>query len=336
MTKSPVRGFTLVEMLVVIAIIGTLIALLIPAVQRARESSRRSGCLNNIRQLALATVQFEERMRRMPGAFDEMAEHSRTSGTAEVFTTWAVLLLPDLERGQIYDGYLAGGIPGAYVESMMCPSEASKSRADASNSYVANAGKAGTVAMQRPENGPFVNRINNPKLAALDGHWRDGREYTLILTESTTARRFYQIGWTGLTGEATANSTNRIDRDFIDSGQDRSWNPIFVWYSAPAPQSKINAEITAEFTDNTPDCKPLRENRFSSTSCALQPATYNQTLARPASYHSGGVNAAFGSGRAVFLREDINYDVLRALMTMFDKKSDSPLPNFIVEDQPWL
>jgi hypothetical protein len=48
------------------------------------------------------------------------------------------------------------------------------------------------------------------------------------------------------------------------------------------------------------------------------------------------VNVAFASGRCLFLRENIDYDVYRALMTLFDKESDSPLPDFIVEDQPYL
>src|SRR4051794_5283312 len=70
-------GFTLVELLVVIAIIGTLVALLLPAVQRARESSRRSSCANNIRQVILATIQYEDRFKRFPGLFETLSADGR-------------------------------------------------------------------------------------------------------------------------------------------------------------------------------------------------------------------------------------------------------------------
>lgn len=65
------RGFTLVELLVVIAIIGLLVAMLMPAVQRARESGRKSSCLNNIRQLALATHNYLESHRKFPSGWVE-------------------------------------------------------------------------------------------------------------------------------------------------------------------------------------------------------------------------------------------------------------------------
>jgi len=71
MYKQTNRGFTLVELLVVIAIIGILVALLLPAVQQAREAARRVQCLNQVRQLALATHNYESANRRFPRAVDD-------------------------------------------------------------------------------------------------------------------------------------------------------------------------------------------------------------------------------------------------------------------------
>src|SRR5271154_3475491 len=64
-------GFTLVELLVVIAIIGLLIALLLPAVQAAREAARRVQCQNNLRQLAIATLNFESAARQFPSGMQQ-------------------------------------------------------------------------------------------------------------------------------------------------------------------------------------------------------------------------------------------------------------------------
>ena len=128
MRPTRVRGFTLVELLVVIAIIGTLVALMLPAVQKARESSRRSSCLNNLRQLALATMQFEERLRRIPGLFENIDTAAASNRVPAIpNTTWAVLLLPDLERQDVFDNNATGMLmPGLTSKSIVCPSDADK------------------------------------------------------------------------------------------------------------------------------------------------------------------------------------------------------------------
>lgn len=98
------RGFTLVELLVVIAIIGMLIALLLPAVQAARESARRSQCQNNLKQIGLAFVNYHDVNRYLPPA--RITKKAATSSTPARFDTgWGVLILPYIEGNTLYTQY---------------------------------------------------------------------------------------------------------------------------------------------------------------------------------------------------------------------------------------
>jgi len=93
-------GFTLVELLVVIAIIGVLVALLLPAVQAAREAARRSQCLSNLKNLTLAALNFESSRRYFaPAAQDRDGEPP--AGVKPVLATHngISLLLPHFEQG---------------------------------------------------------------------------------------------------------------------------------------------------------------------------------------------------------------------------------------------
>lgn len=106
------RGFTLVELLVVIAIIAVLIALLLPAVQQAREAARRSSCVNNMKQLAVAMHNYHDQW----GAFPIGALHSQTPGLRSNLdrgTSFFVALLPFVEQASLYNELkdsAAGGV----------------------------------------------------------------------------------------------------------------------------------------------------------------------------------------------------------------------------------
>ncbi len=92
------NGFTLVELLVVIAIIGILVALLLPAVQAAREAARRSQCQNNLKQLGIAFLNYEATKKEFPLAY------IKPVAPAHGTNAWAPFVLPYLEEGNVVQG----------------------------------------------------------------------------------------------------------------------------------------------------------------------------------------------------------------------------------------
>jgi prepilin-type N-terminal cleavage/methylation domain-containing protein len=130
---TPRAGFTLVELLVVIAIIGVLIALLIPAVQKVRESAARVQCQNNLKQIALATHNFHDTYRILP--YNSLKPTTQPPfgvyGPQTKSWSWLALLLPYLEQQALYRKgdipnkslYDSRDVVAAQLPVFLCPSD---------------------------------------------------------------------------------------------------------------------------------------------------------------------------------------------------------------------
>lgn len=229
-------GFSLVELLVVVAIIGTLGGLLLPAVQTARETSRRSACSSNLRQLGLGLLSHEAAKARLPAGY--VSEAGRTprdpaTGDRPPGTGWGLLIAAFVEEGRLADGYNADlgiaapenrGIVAASPAIFRCPSDAGPREAFAvldqggtphasgavlgRSSYVGNAGHA------EPWGGPLESWdgvANGPlyRNSGLQvGQIIDGASNTVCLGEHLS--RLSQKAWAGTVSGAWSHPTDRF------------------------------------------------------------------------------------------------------------------------------
>jgi prepilin-type N-terminal cleavage/methylation domain-containing protein/prepilin-type processing-associated H-X9-DG protein len=294
--SGPVRrAFTLVELLVVIAIIAVLMGLLLPAVQSARESGRRTSCTNNQYQMAIAASRFNEANGFVPGWRNAVV----TSATT-ITPSWPVVLLPFMERNDIYSVISAGGSPTTYISGFVCPSSPTDTTTQPTLAYVGNCGSAsnarrtdGVMLDTTVTSGALSGRLGLDDISSADG-----TAYTLILSEEC--------------GPSTT---------------------LGVWTSVPTMSGSFQLGAPSGTTPQAFGIAPVTSTVSATLKIINSGTSGNATtpgfVNTPNSNHPGGAVVAFADGHTGFLKDSLAPQVYANLCNWKNSVSGtSPLGGF--------
>jgi len=276
-------AFTLIELLAVIAIIAILIALLLPAVQQAREAARRTSCRNNLKQISLALHNYESAFGVFPIG---VLGTSGSTAVNNVLTAWSTLLLPFLEQSTVYSQYNANvrfdhssnaAVVKTILAVFMCPSQPQASLVNNLYGPSHYAGNAGTIP--GADDG-VLYPLSSIRMRDLS----DGTSNTI----STGEIAFEFGGWAR--GAINAGGGGGGGGG-SGGGQGFGRGVLRWWTSAPAcARPGFNPPIT--------NCSNSVERQFQFSSP-----------------HVGGCHFSLCDGSSRFLSENIDTGVYRALIT---------------------
>ena len=306
--SRPLHGFTLVEVLVVIAIIGVLVTLLLPAVQSAREASRRMSCTNNMKQIGLAMHNHVTARRQLPSA---------GVGWNDALTGWRgfsalVQLLPYLEEGtvtfqvdfqaRIWDQRAAWRNP---MPMYRCPSDEADGRwswHEVSRSNMAFCVGTGASFKNAPGNRAF-EQTRPADRVGMDLE-TDGAFYLEVgrgLREFTDGLSKTAFGSELLAG--------RVDDEVSVYASDHRgrWVMPFEGGAAYSHNTTPNSSV--------PDVMPYCCVSFPDMPCVVQGGLQDEHYAAR-SKHPGGVDVLLGDGHVDFYEDEVDFRIWQALATV--------------------
>jgi prepilin-type N-terminal cleavage/methylation domain-containing protein len=334
-------GFTLVEMLVVISIIAVLAALLLPAINAAKNAARQASCSNNIRQLGLAVRQFDTAKNQLPASRTFYTNPAYVGRPANAYSsgainpavypqimTWVHEILPYIERQdmrtQIETNFLITpvsaqapiyNVANGRLDIVFCPADDTNDSDNPAGprysqlSYAINTGVPDNLTLSTPANGP-----DWPANGVIENKLRGTAETALKIFKTTLS----DIS----NGDGASNTIL-----FADNGDLEEWNYApteyhvgLVWddnYSnSTTPNQVLGNYITwpvAGFPQNT---KPASLLSLASSNTAVpSPQVDALAYARPLSNHPGGFMICMCDGTTKFVSSAIGYGVYAKLMT---------------------
>jgi prepilin-type N-terminal cleavage/methylation domain-containing protein len=338
------RAFTLVELLVVIAIIGILVALLLPAIQAAREASRRSSCLNKIRQIAIAVTNFESAKKKYPTSV-YMPDILNPTGNDGV--SFYIQILPYIEGNTVYDLYDPKIQPRKQLAkcfsrpepTLQCPSDepvqvpyalgftpadpaTGLGTGDTAQDYKGNYGiNWGTSRFNQQS--PVWNFTTNSNLPGLPGPFEDPETIntptgTKDVSKHIKVRQISDgLSHTLMVLEMRQAPTGGPPNSLIDR-RARLWIPVsgtFQISTLLLPNS-ARCDATSNAADSKRGCGPdiaaCPDAPLDSMPCADGGGAANFTLASR-SRHPGGVMVAMCDVSCRFVANDVDLAIWRAI-----------------------